>query len=120
MESAQQNYIGGSWVPAAATAPNVNPSNTKDVIANYARAQPARRRYRGHARAARRRRLDHAMEFSDRDPGLEDRAGAGLWQLRGVQASRSRAGLGARTGGDHLALRPVRGRVQSRDGTRQP
>ena len=41
MESAQQNYIGGTWVPAAATAPNVNPSNVKDVIANYARAQPA-------------------------------------------------------------------------------
>ena len=41
MESAQQNYIGGTWVPAGATAPNVNPSNVKDVIANYARAQPA-------------------------------------------------------------------------------
>ena len=41
MESVQQNYIGGTWVPAGATAPNVNPSNVKDVIANYARAQPA-------------------------------------------------------------------------------
>src|SRR5882724_6657163 len=38
MESAQQNYIGGTWVPAGATAPNVNPSNVNDVIANYARA----------------------------------------------------------------------------------
>src|SRR6266700_4865328 len=41
MENAQQNYIGGTWVPAGATAPNVNPSNVNDVIANYARAQPA-------------------------------------------------------------------------------
>src|SRR5262245_40734579 len=41
MESVQQNYIGGAWVPAGATAPNVNPSNMNDVIANYARAQPA-------------------------------------------------------------------------------
>src|SRR5213592_3950544 len=37
----QQNFIGGSWVPAAAAAPNINPSNLKDVIADYARAQPA-------------------------------------------------------------------------------
>ena len=39
-------------------------------------------RRRGHARAARRRRPDHAVELPDRDPGLEDRAGAGLRQLR--------------------------------------
>ena len=41
MESVQQNYIGGTWVPAGATAPNVNPSNLNDVVANYARARPA-------------------------------------------------------------------------------
>src|SRR5437667_8113550 len=41
MESVQQNYIGGTWVSAGATAPNVNPSNVNDVIANYARAEPA-------------------------------------------------------------------------------
>src|SRR5436190_2497775 len=37
----QQNFIGGSWVPAATAAPNINPSNLSDVIADYARAQPA-------------------------------------------------------------------------------
>ena len=37
MQSAQQNYIGGTWVPATAAAPNVNPSNVNDVIADYAR-----------------------------------------------------------------------------------
>src|SRR3984893_12461594 len=41
MESVQQNYIGGTWVPARETAQNVNPSNLNDVVANYARAQPA-------------------------------------------------------------------------------
>ena len=41
MENVQRNYIGGTWVPAGATAPNVNPSNLNDVVANYARARPA-------------------------------------------------------------------------------
>ena len=36
---------------------------------------------------------DHAVEFPDRDPGLENRAGARLRQLRRVQAGRSRARL---------------------------
>src|SRR5712675_721823 len=40
MHGTQQNYIGGTWVPAVAAAPNVNPSNLNDVIADYARAQP--------------------------------------------------------------------------------
>jgi len=41
MHGTQQNFIGGTWVPAVAAAPNVNPSNLNDVIADYARAQPA-------------------------------------------------------------------------------
>jgi acyl-CoA reductase-like NAD-dependent aldehyde dehydrogenase len=41
MPGTQQNYIGGTWVPAVAAAPNINPSNLNDVIADYARAQPA-------------------------------------------------------------------------------
>jgi aldehyde dehydrogenase (NAD+) len=41
MEDVRQNYIGGTWVPASASAPNVNPSNLKDVIAYYARGRPA-------------------------------------------------------------------------------
>ena len=63
----------------------------------------ARHRRRDHARAGRRGRHHHAVEFPDRDPGLEDRAGAGLRQLRGVQAGRpgARQRLGA--GRDHRA-----------------
>ena len=40
----------------------------------------ARRRGRDHPRADRRGRAHHAVEFPDRDSGLEDRAGAGVWQ----------------------------------------
>ena len=53
---------------------------------------PGHRR-RDHARADRRGRTDHAVELPDRDPGLEDRAGARLRQLRGPQARRPGAGL---------------------------
>ena len=51
----------------------------------------AGRRGRDHARAGGRRRRHHAVELPDRDPGLEDRAGARLRQLRRVQARRARA-----------------------------
>ena len=59
------------------------------------RQRAARRRRRGDARAGRRRRHHRAVEFPDRDSRLEDRAGARLRQLRGVQAGRPRARLGA-------------------------
>ena len=58
----------------------------------HARLRAPRRRRRGHARAGRRRRPDHALELPDRDPGLEDRAGARLRQLRRAQAGRPGAG----------------------------
>ena len=32
------NYINGGWVDGVSTAPNINPSNTADVIGHYARA----------------------------------------------------------------------------------
>jgi acyl-CoA reductase-like NAD-dependent aldehyde dehydrogenase len=36
-----ENYIGGEWVAGAATRPNVNPSDTRDVIGEYAQADAA-------------------------------------------------------------------------------
>ena len=62
--------------------------------------------------------VDHAVEFSARDSRVEDRAGAGLWQLRGVQAGRARAGsrVGARR--HHQPRGLARRRVQPRDGQR--
>ena len=48
----------------------------------------SRRRGRDLSRAARRVRTDHAVEFPDRDSGLEERARAGLRQHRGHEARR--------------------------------
>jgi aldehyde dehydrogenase (NAD+) len=36
-----QNFIAGNWGKASAGAPDVNPSNTKDVVGEYARATKA-------------------------------------------------------------------------------
>ncbi|WFT96768.1 aldehyde dehydrogenase family protein [Bradyrhizobium barranii] len=35
------NYIAGEWLPAAEASPNINPSNTNDVVGEYARASVA-------------------------------------------------------------------------------
>ncbi|WP_395703884.1 aldehyde dehydrogenase family protein [Aquabacterium sp.] len=35
------NFIGGDWVPGASTLPNINPSDTRDVIGHYAQADAA-------------------------------------------------------------------------------
>jgi alpha-ketoglutaric semialdehyde dehydrogenase len=34
----KDNYIDGAWVPGVDTAPNINPSDTSDIIGLYARA----------------------------------------------------------------------------------
>ena len=34
----QQNFIAGTWIPAATAAPDINPSNTRDVVGEFARA----------------------------------------------------------------------------------
>ncbi|MBV8031813.1 MAG: aldehyde dehydrogenase family protein [Betaproteobacteria bacterium] len=36
-----QNFINGEWAKAAQAAPNINPSNTADVVGEYARADEA-------------------------------------------------------------------------------
>jgi aldehyde dehydrogenase (NAD+) len=36
-----RNFIGGSWIEGAATSRNINPSNTDDVIGEYAQADRA-------------------------------------------------------------------------------
>lgn len=35
------NYIAGEWLPAAEASANINPSNTNDVVGEYARASAA-------------------------------------------------------------------------------
>ena len=37
----QQNFIAGEWSAGDAGAPSINPSNTNDVIGEYARASTA-------------------------------------------------------------------------------
>ncbi|MCY1212174.1 hypothetical protein D9M72_239050 [compost metagenome] len=84
-------------------------------------SRPAtRKRRRSHARTPGRGGRDRSVEFSDRHPRLEDRAGAGLRQHRGVQARGAGARLGLGAGG-HPASRGVAGwRAQSGDGFGQP
>lgn len=36
-----QNYIAGEWIPGVATGININPSDTNDVVGEYARADDA-------------------------------------------------------------------------------
>ena len=206
MTAILKNFIGGEWVDGAGVTRNINPSNTNDVVGEYAKADKAQTekaiaaakaafpawarstpqvrydalnkisleilarkeelgrllareegktlpegigevaragqifaffagealRLTGEKGASvrpgldvevtreprRRRRPDHALEFPDRDPRLEDRAGALLRQHGGVQAGRAGAGLGACAGRDHRALRHPGRRVQPRDGPR--
>ncbi len=189
MTMALKNFIGGEWVDGSGVTRNINPSNTNDVVGEYAKADKAQTekaiaaakaafpawsrstpqerydalnkisleilarkdelgrllareegktlpegigevaragqifaffagealradrregrlrasgpRCRDYPRAGRRRRPDHALEFPDRDSRLEDRARALLRQYRGVQAGRTRAGLGACAVRDH-------------------
>ncbi|QFU15006.1 aldehyde dehydrogenase family protein [Microvirga thermotolerans] len=37
----KENYIGGRWVKGAHAAPDINPSNTNDVVGEFARADAA-------------------------------------------------------------------------------
>ena len=36
-----KNFIAGEWVAGAQTSPNINPSDTRDVIGEYAQASAA-------------------------------------------------------------------------------
>ena len=78
---------------------------------------PGHRR-RGDARAGRRRRPHHAVELSDRDSGVEDRAGARVRQHGRVQARRSRARMRVGAGRNPGEGGHSRRRVQPGDGTR--
>ena len=66
---------------------------------------PPRHRRLDLSRSGRRVRPDHAVEFPDRDPGLEDRAGAGLRQYGGAEARQPDAGHRPRARRDHPRMR---------------
>ncbi len=65
-----------------------------------------------HPRAGRHGRHHRAVEFPAGDPGVEDRAGAGLRQHGGVQARGDRARLRLGAGRDPQPRRPAQWRVQ--------
>ncbi len=85
-----------------------------------ARIDAARRRRRDPSRSRRRLRADHAVEFPDRDPGVEDRPGAGLRQHRGDQAREPRPRRSPHALAQILHRgRRASGRVQPRDRRRR-
>ncbi len=70
----QQNFIGGTWIPAAAAAPDINPSNTNDVVGEFARAtradaeaaiRAAKAAFPAYARATPQQRYDALKKISD-------------------------------------------------------
>ena len=42
--SLHRNWIGGEWIESTQASPNVNPSDTTDVIGEYAQANDAQAR----------------------------------------------------------------------------
>jgi len=85
-----QNYIAGEWVAGATTAKDINPSDTGDVIAEYAQADKAQ--------------TEAAIEAA--------RAAAPAWANFGVQA---RADLLDKVGNEILARREELGKLLSRE-----
>jgi len=85
-----QNYIAGEWVEGATSSQDINPSDTKDVVAEYAQADKAQ--------------TETAIEAA--------RAAAGAWANFGVQA---RADLLDKIGNQILARREELGELLSRE-----
>ena len=73
----------------------------------------------GRAHAPRRRRSDHAVELSDRHPGMEVDGGADLRQHGRHQAGIADAAVGGHAGRGVRGSGTAEGRVQRGDGRRQ-
>ena len=66
MTVALKNFIGGEWVGGPAITRDINPSNTRDVVGEYAKADKAQTerpspRQRAHFRPGRARHRKSAM-----------------------------------------------------------
>jgi aldehyde dehydrogenase (NAD+) len=86
----KQNYINGEWIDGASTSSNINPSNTSDVIGQYAQADA--------------RQADLAIAAAA--------AAAPVWGLSNVQM---RADALDRIGTEILARKEELGRLLSRE-----
>ena len=53
MSELNKNYVGGEWVDGASVSKNVNPSNTNDVVGEYAQAERRAARHGGRRRQSR-------------------------------------------------------------------
>ncbi|MGH8692976.1 MAG: aldehyde dehydrogenase family protein, partial [Burkholderiales bacterium] len=85
-----QNYIAGEWIAGAATSRDVNPSDTSDVIAEYAQADKAQ--------------TERAIEAA--------RAAFPAWATFNIQA---RADLLDKVGNEILARKEELGKLLSRE-----
>ena len=85
-----QNYIAGEWIAGATTSKDVNPSDTSDVIAEYAQADKAQ--------------TERAIEAA--------RAAFQAWATFNVQR---RADLLDKVGNEILARREELGKLLSRE-----
>ena len=85
-----QNHIGGEWIAGATTSKHVNPSDTSDVVAEYAQADKAQ--------------TERAIEAA--------RAAFPAWATFNVQA---RADLLDKVGNEILARREELGKLLSRE-----
>lgn len=79
-----QNFIAGEWIKATTGAPNINPSNIKDVVGDYARAarvdaemaiSAAKAASHGYARANPQERYDALMKISNEIAARKDELG---------------------------------------------
>ena len=79
-----QNFIAGNWTTAATAAPTINPSNTKDVVGDYARAsraqaedaiKAAKAASAAYARATPQERYDALKKISDEILARKDELG---------------------------------------------
>ena len=79
-----QNFIAGNWIPAGTAAPNINPSNTKDIVGDYARAsraqaedaiKAAKAASAAYARATPQERYDALKKISDEILARKDELG---------------------------------------------
>lgn len=84
------NYIGGKWTPGASYSPNLNPSETSDIIGFYAQADPGQ--------------LQAAVAGA--------RAAFPAWARSGIQA---RADALDRVGGEIIARRDELGTLLARE-----
>ena len=112
-----KNFIGGEWVEASQKAPNLNPSNTQDVIGEFPHASRADAERAMRKAAAEEAEAQASDETSDKaKSAAQDDEAPPDSGLRPVpKLSEPERGLPPRTGDDRFRQMPPRYRPESRD-----